>query len=207
VSWDDLNAAYRRAEAARARADDPVSLAAADFMVSHLARPAGMRNESRPTAHRRTDRRAEIIFEQRAAERVTKLSAVLECDPRGASHSLASANRWGGFDWFRDNLEVYGFARAAAWWQTLALRRRKLILSEPNRPFLDRSGLALARRLLSHSAFHSNSAHEWEVFLMLGADSVLGQERHPARLDAELVTIACADLAASMTSRVMAHSG
>jgi len=150
----------------------------------------------------RDERRGEPItapVHTRAHQLAARLSVALVTEPEGVSGCFERANRWGGFDWFRDRLEHHGFAHAVAWRLTLALHHQGLIRSEPNRPYLDQKSLEVAQRLLRGTGFRPGSVRDWEAALMLEADSRLSSTGRPARLEAEFVTTACAQLAATMT--------
>lgn len=135
----------------------------------------------------------------RAHQLAARLSVALVTEPEGVSGCFERANRSGGFDWFRDRLEHHRFAHAVAWRLTLALHHQGLIRSEPNRPYLDQKSLEVAQRLLRGRGFRPVSVRDWEAALMLEADSRLSSTGRPARLEAEFVTTACAQLAAIMT--------
>jgi hypothetical protein len=154
--------------------------------------------------HRNEERRSDPVtapVNRRALQLAARLSVALLTEPEGVSGCLERANHWGGFDWFRDRLEHHGFARAIAWRLTLALHHRGLIGSEPNRPYLDQKSLEVAQHLLRGTGFRALSARDWEAALMLEADSRLSSTGRPARLEAELVTTACAQLAARTTGQ------
>ncbi len=53
----------------------------------------------------------------------------------------------------------------------------------------------MARRLLAEMGVRAHSVRDWEAALMLEADSCLASGAYPAKLDAEIVTAACAQLA------------
>lgn len=132
----------------------------------------------------------------RAVTLASRLLAALLTEPDGVAGCLRRASRWGGFDWFRNRLmEHHGFTRAAAWQLALALRRQGLITSEPNRPYLDSRGLEVVRSMLRVNAFRAHSARDWEALVMLEAEMRFGTPDHPAKLDAELVSVACGELA------------
>jgi hypothetical protein len=133
--------------------------------------------------------------EARARRLVTKLLAAFATEPGGLPACLTRAERWGGFDWFRDQLEHDGFTRVLAWRLCLAFRRAGLLHAQPNRPYLDRRGVELTQRLLASTGVPAHSVRDWEAALMLEADSRLASGVHPAKLDAEIVAAACARLA------------
>ena len=169
--------------------------------VDHVAARAAELIAADLREHRDERRREPITapVNTRAHQLAARLSVALVTEPEGVSGCFERANRWGGFDWFRDRLEHHGFARAVAWRLTLALHHQGLIRSEPNRPYLDQKSLEVAQRLLLATGFRALSARDWEAALMLEADSRLSSTGRPARLEAEFVTTACAQLAATMT--------
>lgn len=137
----------------------------------------------------------------RAHQLASKLLAALATEPEGVLGCLERANHWGGFDGFRDRLEDHRFSRAVAWRLTLALCRRGLITSEPNRPYLDHRSLKVAQRLLEGTGLGARSVRDWEMALMLESDCRSSSTGRPARLEAELVTVACTELAARTNGR------
>lgn len=179
---------------------DHVASRAAELVAADLREHSdGERDRGRPVPrqHRKTPITASV--NGRAHQLAARLSVALVTEPTGVSGCLERADRCGGFDWFRDRLEYHGFARAIAWRLTLALYHRGWIRSEPDRPYLDRKGLDIVKRLLRGTGFRAVSARDWEAAFMLEADSRLSSTGRPARLEAEFVTTACAALAARTT--------
>jgi len=201
LDWSGFAEAYVAAHGGRRQSEDtdPVGARVAQLIAGQLRQRSSARTpledrQSRGTgAGRATDGRAQPL--------ASKLLVALVTEPAGVAGCLERAHRSGGFDWLRDRLEYHGFTRALAWRLTLALWRRRLITSEPNRPYLDHRSREVARRLLQGSPYRPHSAREWELALMLEADSRLSTTGRPARLEAEVVTEACAALATPTVKR------
>lgn len=196
--WTAFAEAYLGADEKRLQSEsaDQAAPRAAELIAGRLqehgdGEPGGGRAPQRQLA----ETAITSALNGRAHQLASKLLAALATEPGGVSGSLKRANLWGGFDWFRDRLEDHRFSRAVAWRLTLALRRRRLITSEPNRPYLDHTSLEVAQRLLQGNGFGARSVRDWETALMLEADSRLSVAGRLGRLQADLVTLACAELA------------
>jgi hypothetical protein len=195
---DALWVAFRTTYAAAlldARQEGIVRDPVADYAVQLSMAPG----ETPPRTAGRTSRPAHL--EGRGRQLATKLVVAFATESGGLPGCLGRAERWGGFDWLRDRLEDHGFPRGLAWRLCVAFRRARLLHAQPNRPYLDRPGVELAQRLLGKMGVRARSVRDWEAALMLEADSRLASGAHPATLDAETVTAACARLAGKRSRR------
>lgn len=194
--WDAFRTAYTTALRGAQRdgaPDDQVSECVVHLVAARETPPRAWQAHQSQSAPARTRRPAPS--EGRGRRLATKLLVAFATEPGGLPACLARAERLGGFDWFRDRLEHHGFARALAWRLCLAFHRARLVRAQPNRPYLDGRGVALAQQLLAETGVRARSVRDWEAALMLEADSRLASGAYPAKLDAEIVTAACARLA------------
>jgi len=198
-AWAAFHQAYARASERR-RQHAGVSQSAsraAELVAAHLNGASEERlGPGRPTGRDRGLKTKAGAADGRAVTLASRLLVALLTEPDGVAGCLRRASRWGGFDWFRNRLmQRHGFTRPAAWQLALALRRQGLITSEPNRPYLDGRGQEVVRSMLRVSAFRARSARDWEALVMLEAEMRFGTPDRPAKLDAELVSVACGELA------------
>ncbi len=192
--WDAFGTAYTAALRDAQRDGDQVSECAVR-LVAAAREPPPRTSQAHQEQSAPARTRMPAHLEGRGRRLATKLLVAFGTEPGGLPACLARAERLGGFDWFRDRLEHHGFTRAVAWRLCLAFRRARLLRAQPNRPYLDRRGVELAQRLLVETGVRAHSVRDWEAALMLEADSRLASGAYPAKLDAEIVTAACARLA------------
>lgn len=184
--WDRLGAAYvevwRQREASAA---DPVATAVAGrvrLAMTQVGPPAGPEREAddslpvNPTVQDWAIRAARLLASDGAPARPVR------------------------FDRLRTRLVTHGFNRAEAWDLCVALRRAGVIRSEPDRPYLNGPGQRLADQLLSTTGLRVRSAEDLEAGLMIVGETRLASVAPGRRLDAEVLTEACRQLA-----RALAH--
>jgi hypothetical protein len=201
--WDAFRTAYNAALESTTREharDDHVAGRAVQLLA-----PLLVTRETLPTTPRVHQgqpgvERTQASLNRRGRGLADKLLVAFAAEPRGLPGCLERAQRWDGFDWFRDRLEHHGFTRAIAWRLCLAFRRAGLLSSAPNRPYLDRRSVGVAQRLLAETGIRAQSVRDWEAALMLEGDSQFAAGAHAAKLDAEIVVAACARLAATNKS-------
>lgn len=196
--WDAFRTAYNAAleSAIRDQApDDQVAGRAAQLLAPLLVSRETPLTMPPVHQHQPGVERTQVYLNERGQRLADKLLVAFATEPSGLPGCLERAQRWGGFDWFRDRLEHHGFTRAIAWRLCLAFRRVGLLSSAPNRPYLDRRSMEVAQRLLAGTGVRAQSDCDWEAALMLEGDSRFAAGAHSAKLDAEIVVAACARLA------------
>lgn len=102
------------------------------------------------------------------------------------------------FEQVRRSLEDAGVNRLMAWRLCLALRRTSVIAGDPNRPYLGRRAQLMVGQLLAEVGFRAQLVEDLEAGLMIAAERRLvlaGQ-----RVDAEVLTEACSQLARASTT-------